>query len=366
MRINRWLSSQGHCSRREADAWIEAGRVSVNGALAALGVEIGPEDKVALDGRPLYARRVAPVVIAYNKPVGIECTSNRETPNNIIDAVAFPERLVHVGRLDVMSEGLIFLTNQGDIVQHLLAAENGHEREYEVTLSTPISDLDVRRLAHGIDIGDERGPTLACKVVRVAPEVLRMTLVEGRNRQIRRMAEAIGNHVRRLVRVRIMHVRLGAIPRGAWRHLTPTELRELYQQLGLERPRGGPLKSETPRGPRGSASPDRKPPSPRGRAAGDAPRDRSVGTARNQDGRRVPTPATDRGPAAPRARPSSAARPTGDGTPAGRPAARPAGERVPAAPKGRPSSSPRSAPDRSTAASRPSAAKGRPPRNPRG
>jgi 23S rRNA pseudouridine2604 synthase len=257
MRINRWLSSQGHCSRREADAWIAAGRVTVNGEVAELGREIGPEDKVAVDGRPVRARRVAPIVIAYNKPVGVECTSNPEVPNNIISAVNFPERIVHVGRLDVMSEGLILLTNQGDIVQALLKAEHGHEREYEVTLSAPISDADLRRLSAGVDIDDPRGPTLPCRIERMRGETLRMVLIEGRNRQIRRMAEAVGNHVRRLERVRIMHLRLGTLPRGAWRHLTPPELRELYQRLGIPRP-PGPLRSQSPRpagpgadGPRG-------------------------------------------------------------------------------------------------------------------
>lgn len=246
MRINRWLSSQGHCSRREADAWIAAGRVTVNGEVAELGREIGPEDKVAVDGRPVRARRVAPVVIAYNKPVGVECTSNPAVPNNIIDAVNFGERIVHVGRLDVMSEGLILLTNQGDIVQALLRAEHGHEREYEVTLSAPISDADLRRLSAGVDIDDPRGPTLPCRVERLRGETLRMVLIEGRNRQIRRMAEAVGNHVRRLERVRIMHLRLGTLPRGAWRHLTPPELRELYQRLDIPRP-PGPLRSQSPR-----------------------------------------------------------------------------------------------------------------------
>jgi 23S rRNA pseudouridine2604 synthase len=254
MRINRWLSAQGHGSRREADAWIRDGRVTVNGVPAELGMEIGPEDHVSLDGRALHARRVAPIVIAYNKPVGVECTSDRAVPNNIIAAVNFPERIVHVGRLDVMSEGLILLTNQGDIVQTLLSAENGHEREYLVTFSKAVSDTEVRKLSAGVDIGDERGPTLPCKVERVTQDTLRLILIEGRNRQIRRMAEAIGNHVRRLERVRIMHIRLGQIPRGHWRHLTPSELRELYQRLRLERPAGA-LRSETPERPRPKAGP---------------------------------------------------------------------------------------------------------------
>jgi|GEM_PF-812910 len=308
MRINRWLSSQGHCSRREADAWIQAGRVTVNGARAELGCEIGPEDKVSVDNQPVRARRVAPVVIAYNKPVGIECTSNQTVPNNIIDAVKFPERIVHVGRLDVMSEGLILLTNQGDIVQALLLAENGHEREYAVTMSKSVSQDDIMKLARGVDIGDDRGPTLPCRVERLSVDSVRMVLVEGRNRQIRRMAEAIGNHVRRLERVRIMNLRLGNLPRGGWRHLTPSELRELYQQLKLERPKGA-LRSETPK------------------AAPGAPK-RAFGA---RPGSKLGQRPAGR-PGAPAGRPSGP--PGRTGAPAGRPSGPPG---RPGAPDGRPS-----------------------------
>jgi len=237
LRLNRWFTDQGICSRREADRWIEAGRVAVNGAPAVLGTKVGPKDKVTLDGRPLERRERKPIVIAYNKPVGIECTSDPNVPNNLLDAVAYPERLVHVGRLDVMSEGLILLTNRGEIVNRILRGEFEHEKEYLVELSQPISDPEIQRLSRGVDIGDGRGPTRSCPIERLGPATLRIVLTEGRNRQIRKMAEAIGNHVRRLERQRIMHLRLGTLPRGQWRHLSSAELRELFLALDLEVPK---------------------------------------------------------------------------------------------------------------------------------
>lgn len=245
IRLNRWFTDQGICSRREADRWIEAGRVSVNGAPAALGTKVMPRDKVALDGRVLVPRVARPIVIAYNKPVGVECTSDPKVPNNLLDAVAYPERLVHIGRLDVMSEGLILLTNRGEIVNRILRAEFEHEKEYVVELSQPIGDEAIQRLARGVDIGDGRGPTRPCTIGRLGPATLRIVLTEGRNRQIRKMAEAIGNHVRRLERQRIMHIRLGTLPRGQWRQLSHEELAELFLALGMDEPRGLPRDVDT-------------------------------------------------------------------------------------------------------------------------
>lgn len=256
MRINRWFTDQGLCSRREADRWIEAGRVTINGAPAELGSKVGPEDVVALDGKAVRARAQRPIVIAYNKPVGVQCTSDPHVPDNIIAAVGYPERLVHIGRLDQMSEGLILLTNRGDIVNRILRSEFEHEKEYLVELSGPISDEDLFRLSRGVDIGDGRGLTKPCFIERQGPTRLRVILTEGRNRQIRRMAEIAHNHVKRLERVRIMHIRLGTLARGQWRHLSAEELRELFFALDLERPPGalrppGPGRRE--RGGRGDA-----------------------------------------------------------------------------------------------------------------
>jgi 23S rRNA pseudouridine2604 synthase len=238
MRINRWFTDQGICSRREADRWIADGRVTINGRRAELGSQVAHADKVALDGRPLQVREKRPIVIAYNKPVGIECTSDPKVADNIIAAVNYPERLVHIGRLDQMSEGLILLTNRGDIVNGILRSEFEHEKEYLVELSGPIDDAQITLLSRGVDIGDGRGRTKPCYIERRGENRLKVVLTEGRNRQIRRMAEVVGNHVKRLERVRIMHVRLGPLARGEWRHLSADEVRELFLALGLERPEG--------------------------------------------------------------------------------------------------------------------------------
>lgn len=237
MRLNRWFSDQGLCSRREADRWISEGRVTVNGAKAELGTQVAPSDRVAVDGRAVSARTRAPIVIAYNKPIGVECTSDPNVRENIITAVGYPERLVHVGRLDQMSEGLILLTNRGDLVNRILRSENDHEKEYVVDLAEPITDTDITRLARGIDIDDGRGKTLPCRIVRVNGTRIRIILTEGRNRQIRKMLEVIGNHVKRLERIRIMHIHLGVLARGTWRHLSDIEMRDLFGALGLEKPK---------------------------------------------------------------------------------------------------------------------------------
>lgn len=236
IRLNRWFSDQGICSRREADRWIEAGRIAINGQPASLGTKVFPRDEVSLDGRKLVARKVQPVVIAYNKPVGVECTSNPKVPNNILAAVAYPERLIHIGRLDVMSEGLILLTNRGELVHRISRSAFEVEKEYLVELSHPIGDEQVGRLAAGVDIGDDRGRTKPCQIERLGPATLRMVLTEGRNRQIRRMAEAVDNHVRRLERHRVMHIALGTLPRGQWRHLSLEEMGALFRELGLNPP----------------------------------------------------------------------------------------------------------------------------------
>lgn len=266
VRLNRWFTEQGVCSRREADRWIAEGRVTVNGERATLGVQVGLRDRVAVDGQEVRRTKRAPVVIAYNKPIGVECTSDPNKPDNIIRAVGYPERVVHIGRLDQMSEGLILLTNRGDIVNLILRSEYEHDKEYHVDLSAEVTDEQIARLARGLDIGDEQGKTRPCIVERLGPTRLKMVLTEGRNRQIRRMAEAIGHHVKRLERVRIMHIHLGGLARGRWRHLSEPELRELWRRLGLskdERPKTTKTQRPTraPKGPREVArTPGEKPP----------------------------------------------------------------------------------------------------------
>ena len=225
MRLNKYISETGVCSRREADAWIAAGRVRVNGATATLGTQVEAGDAVEVDGRPVAAKRSDTVYIALNKPVGITCTTERHVPGNIIDYVKHPQRIFPIGRLDKDSEGLILLTNNGDIVNEILREENAHEKEYVVTVDRPVTDEFLHGMAHGVDILGTR--TKPCKVRRIGRNVFGIILTQGLNRQIRRMCAAFDYNVRRLQRVRIVNIRLDGIKTGQWRDLTPAELRGL-------------------------------------------------------------------------------------------------------------------------------------------
>ncbi|MEZ4362326.1 MAG: pseudouridine synthase [Kofleriaceae bacterium] len=229
LRINRFFTEHGVCSRRAADRYVEAGRVKINGALAKHGDTVGPEDRVTLDDAPIIPPDKRPVVLAYHKPPGIECTSDQRVPENIIDAVGYPERIFHVGRLDKYSEGLILLTNRGELVNQVLRARNQHEKEYVVDVDAPLAEASLRRMRAGIEILGR--PTLPCRVDQLGPRTFRMVLTEGRNRQIRRMCEAEDLRVKRLVRVRVMNIELGELPRGRWRLLRPGELASLERSL---------------------------------------------------------------------------------------------------------------------------------------
>ena len=224
MRLNKHISESGICSRREADAWIAAGRVTVNGAPGALGTQVKPGDDVRVDGKPLPARREA-IYLALNKPPGITCTTESAVPGNIIEFVGHRERIFPIGRLDKDSEGLILLTNDGDIVNEVLRVEHGHEKEYLVTVEPAVTDTFLSMLAAGVRIGGEK--TRPAKVTRTGRNQFRIVLTQGLNRQIRRMCSALGWRVKRLVRVRIMHIRLGKLASGTWRNLTPEEIRPL-------------------------------------------------------------------------------------------------------------------------------------------
>jgi 23S rRNA pseudouridine2604 synthase len=224
VRLNKFISETGVCSRREADKWIEAGRVSCNGRLALLGTQVSQGDEVRIDGN-LIGRKKQQVYIALNKPVGIICTTEPGIEDNIIDHVGFPERIFPVGRLDRDSEGLILLTNDGDIVNEILRSENNHEKEYVVSVDRPLTDLALRMMASGVKIMGE--VTKPSKVTRLDAQTFRIILTQGLNRQIRRMCSALGYKVQRLQRVRIMNVQLGNLRPGQWRHLTPQELTEL-------------------------------------------------------------------------------------------------------------------------------------------
>ena len=227
MRLNKYISETGICSRREADKWIDAGRVTCNGQPAALGTRIAEGDVVCIDGEPIGAKKKQ-VYIALNKPVGVTCTTESHIEDNIIDLVGHPERIFPIGRLDKDSEGLILLTNNGDIVNEILRSENNHEKEYIVTVDRPITDLALTMMAGGVKIMGE--PTKPCKVSRIGPESFRMILTQGLNRQIRRMCSALGYKARRLQRVRIMNIHLGTLGSGQWRPLTDSELAGLLQR----------------------------------------------------------------------------------------------------------------------------------------
>jgi 23S rRNA pseudouridine2604 synthase len=220
VRLNKYISETGACSRREADKWIEAGRVSLNGQPATLGTQVADGDEVRVDGNLIGVKKKQ-VYIALNKPVGIICTTEVHIEDNIIDHVDFPERIFPVGRLDRDSEGLILLTNNGDIVNEILRSENNHEKEYVVTVDRPITDLSLRMLAAGVKIMGEL--TKPSKVTRVNAQSFRIILTQGLNRQIRRMCSALGYKAQRLQRVRIMNIHLGNLRPGQWRHLTPAE-----------------------------------------------------------------------------------------------------------------------------------------------
>ncbi len=221
VRLNKYISETGVCSRREADKWIEAGRVTLNGAPATLGHKVAEGDEVRIDGNLVGAKKKA-IYIALNKPVGITCTTEAHVEDNIVRFVGHSERIFPVGRLDKDSEGLILLTNDGDIVNEILRSENEHEKEYMVSVNRPITDLSLKMLASGVKIMGMT--TKPCRVERVDAETFRLVLTQGLNRQIRRMCSALGYRVRRLQRVRIINIHVGALRAGEWRYLSDAEV----------------------------------------------------------------------------------------------------------------------------------------------
>ncbi|MCO7205114.1 23S rRNA pseudouridine(2604) synthase RluF [Pseudoalteromonas sp. CnMc7-37] len=227
-RLNKFISETGFCSRREADKYIEEGRVTVNGSLPEMGVKVSEADDVLIDGKPLKAKPKL-VYIAYNKPVGITCTTERKIQSNIVKAVNYPERIFPIGRLDRPSEGLIFLTNEGDIVNKILRAGNNHEKEYVVTVDKPLNRQFVNKMANGIPILDT--VTKKCKVKQTGPQQFTIVLTQGLNRQIRRMCEYLGYEVVTLKRTRIMNVTLKGLKVGQWRHLTEQEMAEINNSI---------------------------------------------------------------------------------------------------------------------------------------
>lgn len=229
MRINKYISESGFCSRREADKLVEAGKVTINGVVAVLGSQAEDGDDVRVSGQPLNNKEKH-VYLALYKPVGITSTTEQHVRGNIVDFVGHEKRIFPIGRLDKDSEGLILMTNDGDIVNRILRAEGMHEKEYIVTVDKMLSPSFLRAMSEGVKILGEM--TLPCEVTRMSDRVFRIILTEGKNRQIRRMCSALGYEVRRLQRIRIMNIHLGNQKSGTWRDLTPQEKEELGSQLG--------------------------------------------------------------------------------------------------------------------------------------
>ncbi|KGP84486.1 MULTISPECIES: 23S rRNA pseudouridine(2604) synthase RluF [unclassified Paenibacillus] len=228
MRINKFISETGFCSRREADRLVESGKVTINGVTAELGSQAEDGDDVRINGQPIKEKRKH-VYIALNKPVGITSTTERHIQGNIVDFVGHKERIFPIGRLDKDSEGLILMTNDGDIVNRILRAEGRHEKEYIVTVDRAVTPSFLRGMSTGVKILGET--TLPCTVTRISDRVFRIILTEGKNRQIRRMCSAFGYEVRKLKRIRIMNIHLGEQATGTWRELTPAEKSELSSLL---------------------------------------------------------------------------------------------------------------------------------------
>jgi len=221
-RINKYLSEVGFCSRRAADKLLEEGRITVNGIVPELGTKISDEDMVEVDGKPIRESQEKPIYIAFNKPVGIVCTTDtKRERDNIIEYINHPKRIFPIGRLDKPSEGLILLTNDGDIVNKILRAQNNHEKEYLVRVDKPLNTKFLDKMRNGVPILDT--VTKKCEVERIDDMTFRIVLTQGLNRQIRRMCEFLGYEVKKLKRIRIMNIKLD-LPLGKWRDLTEEEL----------------------------------------------------------------------------------------------------------------------------------------------
>ena len=226
--LNKFISSTGVCSRREADRWIEAGRVCINGNIAQKGNRVFEHDQVTIDGEPLQ-QKPKPVYILLHKPPGITCTTDLRDPDNIIDFINYPARIFPIGRLDKASTGLIILTNDGDIVNEVLREKYNHEKEYVVKVDKPLTGGFLKKMSGGVPIlGTVTKP---CKVLKVSKYVFRIILTQGLNRQIRRMCEALGYRVVTLKRIRFMNLVIDDLKVGSWRVLTNNELLTLKESL---------------------------------------------------------------------------------------------------------------------------------------
>lgn len=229
MRINKYISETGYCSRRETNRLIAAGRITINGEVCEKGADVESEDIVLIDGKEIPHDDSEPVYLALNKPMGIVCTAAKQVEGNIIEYVNYPSRIFAIGRLDKASEGLILLTNDGGIVNKMMRSEHNHEKEYVVTVDKPVTDEFIRAMSQGVEILDV--VTKPCEVYKQSENVFRIILTQGLNLQIRRMCKALGYRVLKLERIRIMNVTLDGMERGQWRHLEKQELEHLLSML---------------------------------------------------------------------------------------------------------------------------------------
>jgi len=227
-RINKFLSESGFCSRREADKLLEEGRITINGVVPEMGTKVAMDDEVRVDGKLVREKTEKPVYLAFNKPVGIECTTNQNVRDNIVDYINYPKRIFPIGRLDKASEGLIFMTNDGDIVNKILRARNNHEKEYVVTVNRPITDRFIEKMSNGIPILDTI--TRKCKVEQISKFVFKIILTQVLNRQIRRMCEYLDYEVTALKRTRIINISLD-VHVGRYRDLTDDEIKQLNKLI---------------------------------------------------------------------------------------------------------------------------------------
>jgi 23S rRNA pseudouridine2604 synthase len=227
--LNKFIAETGVCSRRQADILIDEGRVSINDVTARKGNRVEAGDIVRLDGKEISAVSVKRIYLAFHKPVGVTCTTDKTDPDNIIDYIDFPERIFPIGRLDKMSEGLLLLTNDGDIVNKILRSRNNHEKEYIVRVNKMIIPEFLENMANGVPVLDT--VTKPCFVERLDDNTFRIILTQGLNRQIRRMCAHLGYHVQKLKRVRIMFIELGDLPVRHWRYLTEQEMEKMNQWL---------------------------------------------------------------------------------------------------------------------------------------
>ena len=230
-RLNKYLSDAGVCSRRAADAAIEAGEVTVNGEPAVMGMKVTVSDEVRYKGQIVSNVGKKNILLAYNKPAGIVCTAEKREKNNIIEHINYPERIYPIGRLDKDSTGLILLTNQGDLVNKIMKAVNAHEKEYIVTVDKDITADFIKNMSNGVYLEELDVTTRKCRVTKTGPREFRIVLTQGLNRQIRRMCQSFGYRVRTLKRVRIMNIELGNLKEDTYRDVNSKEIKELMKML---------------------------------------------------------------------------------------------------------------------------------------